>query len=56
MIEFAQMRTLDVWYARLDLRETILGSIKDDEARKRLNTEYRRPKQATCSNRISRNW
>jgi uncharacterized protein (DUF2252 family) len=36
MIEFAQMRTLDVWYARLDLRETILGSIKDDEAQKRL--------------------
>jgi len=36
MIEFAQMRTLDVWYARLDLRETILGSIKDDEAQRRL--------------------
>src|SRR6516225_5398751 len=36
MIEFTQMRTLDVWYARLDLRETILGSIKDDEAQKRL--------------------
>ena len=36
MIEFGQMRTLDVWYARLDLRETILGSIKDDEAQKRL--------------------
>jgi uncharacterized protein (DUF2252 family) len=35
MIEFAQMRTLDVWYARLDL-ETILPTIKDDEARKRL--------------------
>jgi len=36
MIEFGQMRTLDVWYARLDLRDTILGSIKDDEAQKRL--------------------
>src|SRR5215470_9458885 len=35
MIEFAQMHTLDVWYARLDL-ETILPTIKDDEARKRL--------------------
>ena len=36
MIEFGQMRTLDVLYARLDLRDTILGSIKDDEAQKRL--------------------
>jgi uncharacterized protein (DUF2252 family) len=35
MAEFAQMRTLDVWYARLDL-ETILPSIKDQEAQKRL--------------------
>src|SRR5689334_21881783 len=31
MAEFAQMRTLDVWYARLDL-ETIVPSIKDQEA------------------------
>jgi hypothetical protein len=31
---FAQMRTLEVWYARLDL-ETILPSIKDQEAQKR---------------------
>ena len=35
MAEFAQMPTLDVWYARLDL-ETILLSIKDQEAQKRL--------------------
>ncbi len=35
MAEFAQMRTLEVWYARLDL-ETILPSIKDQEAQKRL--------------------
>jgi hypothetical protein len=35
MIGFAQTRTLDVWYARLGL-ETILPTIKDDEARKRL--------------------
>jgi uncharacterized protein (DUF2252 family) len=35
MIEYGQMRTLEVWYARLDL-ETILPTIKDDEARKRL--------------------
>ena len=35
MAQFAQMRTLDVWYARLDL-ETILPSIKDQEAQKRL--------------------
>ena len=32
---FAQMRTMEVWYARLDL-ETILPSIKDQEAQKRL--------------------
>jgi len=30
MAEFAQMRTLEVWYARLDL-ETILPRIKDQE-------------------------
>ena len=35
MAEFAQMPTLDVWYARLDL-ETILLSIKDQGAQKRL--------------------
>jgi uncharacterized protein (DUF2252 family) len=35
MIEFAQMRTLDVWYTRLDLA-TILRSVKDEEAQKRL--------------------
>jgi uncharacterized protein (DUF2252 family) len=35
MAEFAQMRTLEVWYARLDL-ERILPSIKDREAQKRL--------------------
>jgi uncharacterized protein (DUF2252 family) len=35
MAEFAQMRTLEVWYARLDL-ETILPRIKDQEAQKRL--------------------
>ena len=45
MIEFAQMRTLDVWYARLDL-ETILPTIKDDEARKRLK---RRVQKAEAS-------
>ena len=33
--EFAQMRTMEVWYARLDL-ERILPSIKDQEAQKRL--------------------
>jgi uncharacterized protein (DUF2252 family) len=42
MAEFAQMRTLEVWYARLDL-ETILPSIKDQEAKKRLE---RRVQQA----------
>jgi len=35
MAEFAQMRTLEVWYARLDL-ERILPSIKDQEAQRRL--------------------
>ena len=35
MAGFAQMRTMEVWYARLDL-ETILPSIKDQEAQKRL--------------------
>ena len=35
MAEFAQMRALDVWYTRLDM-ETILPSIKDQEAQKRL--------------------
>jgi uncharacterized protein (DUF2252 family) len=35
MAGFAQMRTMEVWYARLDL-ETILPSIKDKEAQKRL--------------------
>jgi hypothetical protein len=35
MAEFAQVRTLEVWYARLDL-ETILPRVKDQEAQKRL--------------------
>ena len=35
MAEFAQMRTLEIWYARLDL-ERILPSIKDQEAQQRL--------------------
>ena len=35
MAGFAQMRTMEVWYARLDV-ETILPSIKDQEAQKRL--------------------
>jgi uncharacterized protein (DUF2252 family) len=35
MAEFAQMRTMEVWYARLDL-ERILPTIKDQEAQKRL--------------------
>jgi len=58
MIEFAHMRALDVWYARLDL-ETIFGSIKDDEARKRLQRRVQKaeasdvlesdfPKLVTC--------
>jgi uncharacterized protein (DUF2252 family) len=41
MAEFAQMRTLEVWYARLDL-ETILPSIKDQEAQKRLQRRVRK--------------
>jgi len=45
MAEFAQMRTLEVWYARLDL-ETILPSIKDLEAQKRLQ---RRVQKAEAS-------
>jgi uncharacterized protein (DUF2252 family) len=45
MAEFAQMRTLEVWYARLDL-ETILPSIKDQEAQKRLQ---RRVQKAEAS-------
>ena len=35
MAEFARMRTMEIWYARLDL-ERILPSIKDQEAKKRL--------------------
>ena len=35
MAEFAQMRTMEIWYARLDL-ETILPTIKDQEAQRRL--------------------
>jgi uncharacterized protein (DUF2252 family) len=45
MAEFAQMRTLEVWYARLDL-QTILPSIKDQEAQKRLQ---RRVQKAAAS-------
>jgi uncharacterized protein (DUF2252 family) len=45
MAEFAQMRTLEVWYARLDL-ETILPRIKDQEAQKRLQ---RRVQKAEAS-------
>jgi uncharacterized protein (DUF2252 family) len=45
MTEFAHMRTLEVWYARLDL-ETILPSIKDQEAQKRLQ---RRVQKAEAS-------
>jgi uncharacterized protein (DUF2252 family) len=35
LAEFAQMRTMEIWYARLDL-ERILPSIKDQEAKERL--------------------
>ena len=35
LAEFAQMRTMEIWYARLDL-ERILPSIKDQEGQKRL--------------------
>jgi uncharacterized protein (DUF2252 family) len=45
MAEFAQMRTLEVWYARLDL-ERILPTIKDREAQKRLQ---RRVQKAEAS-------
>src|SRR4029077_463101 len=45
MAEFAQMRTLEVWYTRLDL-ETILPSIRDQEAQKRLQ---RRVQKAEAS-------
>ena len=45
MAEFAQMRTLEIWYSRLDL-ETILPSIKDKEAQKRFQ---RRVKNAEAS-------
>jgi uncharacterized protein (DUF2252 family) len=45
MIEFGQMRMLDVWYARLDV-EAILMSVKDDEAQKRLK---RRVQKAEAS-------
>jgi uncharacterized protein (DUF2252 family) len=45
MAEFAQMRTLEVWYARLDM-ETVLPSIKDQEAQKRLE---RRVQKAQAS-------
>ena len=48
MAEFAQMRTLEVWYARLDL-ETILPSIKDQEAQKRLQ---RRVQKAEASDML----
>ncbi len=41
MAEFAQMRTMEVWYARLDL-ERILPSIKDQEAQKRLERRVRK--------------
>ena len=46
MAEFAQMRTMEIWYARLDL-ETILPSIKDQEAQKRLQ---RRVQKAEADN------
>lgn len=35
LAEFAQMRTMEIWYARMDL-ERILPSIKDQEAKERL--------------------
>jgi uncharacterized protein (DUF2252 family) len=41
MAEFAQMHTLDVWYARLDL-ETILPSIKDQEGQKRFEQRVKK--------------
>ncbi|HEX3657474.1 MAG TPA: DUF2252 domain-containing protein [Pirellulales bacterium] len=34
MAEFSEMRTLDVWYAAIDMEE-VLPTIQDDEARKR---------------------
>jgi hypothetical protein len=45
MAEFAQMRALDIWYARLD-PETILPSIKYQEGQKRLR---RRVQKAEAS-------
>jgi uncharacterized protein (DUF2252 family) len=45
MAEFAQMRTMEVWYARLDL-ETILPSIKDREAQKRLQQRVQKAEKS----------
>jgi uncharacterized protein (DUF2252 family) len=45
MAEFAQMRTLEVWYARLDL-ETILPSIKDPEAQKRIQRRVQKAEKS----------
>ena len=41
MADFARMHTLEVWYARLDL-ETILPSIKDQEAQKRFEQRVKK--------------
>ena len=52
MAEFAQMRTLEVWYARLDL-ERVLPTIKDREAQKRLE---RRVQKAEASDVLEINF
>jgi uncharacterized protein (DUF2252 family) len=46
MAEFARMRTMEIWYARLDL-ERILPSIKDHEAQKRLQQRVQKAETDT---------
>ena len=55
MAEFAQMRTMEIWYARLDL-ERILPSIKDQEAKKRLQRRVQKAEATARMKSISPNW
>jgi len=55
MIEFAQMRTLDVWYARWTWRR-FFQRLKTMRPGNASSGDCRRPKRAMYSNRTFQNW
>ena len=49
MAEYSDMRVLDVWYASIDV-EKLIPTIQDEEARERIENDWRKPANAACWN------